>query len=96
MHTRLQARIDGRVQGVGFRYFVLECATQLELSGGVRNVQDGTVEVIAEGPREALERLLVLLHQGPRSAYVTEIKTAWEPATGEFQRFEVWPTAWFK
>jgi len=96
MHTRLQARIDGRVQGVGFRYFVLECAIQLDLSGWVRNMQDGTVEVTAEGSRAALDRLLDLLHQGPRSAYVTEVKTTWEPATGEFQSFEVWPTAWSK
>jgi len=96
MDTRLQARIDGRVQGVGFRYFVLECAIQLDLSGWVRNMQDGTVEVTAEGSRAALDRLLDLLHQGPRSAYVTEVKTTWEPATGEFQSFEVWPTAWAK
>jgi len=59
-------------------------------------MQDGTVEVTAEGSRAALDRLLDLLHQGPRSAYVTEVKTTWEPATGEFQSFEVWPTAWAK
>jgi len=92
--TRLQARVDGRVQGVGFRYFVLECANQLGLSGWVRNTGDGTVEVLAEGPREALDRLLDLLHQGPRSAYVTEVKSTWGSATGEFNRFEVRPTAW--
>ena len=56
----LHSRIEGYVQGVGFRYFVLEKAQDLGLTGWVRNCTNGDVEVLAEGTREQLEKLLVL------------------------------------
>jgi acylphosphatase len=92
--TRLQVRIDGRVQGVGFRFYVRDCADQLGLSGWVRNRRDGTVEVVAEGPRQILDTFLDLVRQGPSAAVVTEVETNWGPATGEYSSFDIRPTAW--
>ena len=88
-HARLHAMIDGGVQGVGFRMFVLDHANAMQLTGWVRNTYDGRVEVTAEGSRPALEKLLDKLRQGPRSAFVTEVKQDWQPASGEFTNFEV-------
>ena len=91
--TQLHAIIEGRVQGVGFRYFVEEYAVDLGLTGWVRNCWDGSVEVRAEGNQPALDRLLTAVQRGPRSAFVTNVKTEWQPATGEFASFRVRPTA---
>src|SRR5262245_8106354 len=87
--TRLEARVRGRVQGVGFRYFVLERADHLEISGWVANERDGTVSVLAEGPRGELERLLADLEAGPPGARVERVDASWSMATGGFQRFGV-------
>lgn len=89
---RLHAIIDGRVQGVGFRYFVKENATALGLTGWVRNRWDDTVELTAEGNRDQLERLLTFVRRGPRAAFVTEVKTDWQPGTREYKDFRVYPT----
>src|SRR5579871_5236171 len=62
--------ISGRVQGVGFRYFVQRAATQLNLTGYVRNREDGSVEVYAAGAPEQLSRFAALLQHGPRGAVV--------------------------
>lgn len=86
---RLEATVKGRVQGVGFRYHVLQLARQLGLTGYVRNRWDGSVEVVAEGERSQLERLLAYLQAGPRSARVTEVQTNWQAASGTFNSFEV-------
>ena len=87
---RLQAQVLGRVQGVGFRYFVQGEATTLGLSGYVRNAADGRrVEVVAEGPRAALERLLDALHRGPPGAYVERVDSDWAPAGGAFAGFAI-------
>lgn len=87
--ARLHAVVDGTVQGVGFRMFVLEYAQTLSLTGWVRNTYDGLVEVTAEGPQTNLEKLLDKLRTGPRAAFVTEVKKEWQPATGEFVSFVV-------
>ena len=87
--NRLHAVIDGTVQGVGFRAFVVDHAMALHLTGWVRNTYDGQVEVTAEGPRPALEKLLDRLRTGPRMAYVSEIQHEWKPFTGEFRAFTV-------
>ncbi len=86
---RLHAIVDGRVQGVGFRYFVLTAAQELHLTGWVRNRFDGSVEVMAEGPRKDLETLIFFLRKGPRSSFVSDLSTDWLPATNEFARFDV-------
>ncbi len=87
--VRLHVVIDGRVQGVGFRYYVLEIALGLDLTGWVRNTFDGQVEVIAEGERKPLEKLLESLRRGPHAAFVTDVSQEWLPASGEFIRFDV-------
>lgn len=88
-NARLHAVVEGRVQGVGFRYFVEELADALGLTGWVRNRWDGTVEVLAEGERQLLEKLLAGLRRGPRAAYVTDVQVEWQAYTGEFRRFYV-------
>lgn len=86
---RLHAIISGRVQGVGFRYFVQENAYRLNLKGWVRNRRDGSVEVEAQGIPLILEQFVQSLQQGPRSAIVSEVKTEWLPADHEFLDFRV-------
>jgi acylphosphatase len=87
--TRLHALVEGRVQGVGFRYFVLDTAETLGVTGWVRNCWDETVEVTAEGSRAKLEKLLLALERGPRSAFVSRVQTEWLEATREFKSFVV-------
>jgi len=87
--VRLHARIHGEVQGVSFRYYTQRKASELELGGLVRNHWDGSVEVVAEGKRKAVEQLLSWLHIGPPSAYVERVDAQWEKPSGEFRRFEV-------
>jgi acylphosphatase len=87
--ARLHAMVEGRVQGVGYRQFVFEVASMLQLKGWVRNRRDGSVEVLAEGSRDMLEKLLTALQRGPRMSYVTGLNPKWLPATGEFASFEV-------
>lgn len=89
MTTRLHAVVHGHVQGVGFRYFVRDRARDLGLTGWVRNLADGTVEVMAEGERERLEGLLGECREGPPMSIVREISEAWSDATGEFRGFQV-------
>jgi len=74
---------------VGYRYFVVDEAQLLRLTGWVRNLPDGSVEVLAEGPAPALERLLAALERGPRNARVSDVETTWEKAAGEAQGFGV-------
>lgn len=85
----MEALVSGRVQGVGYRYFVRDAALQLGLAGWVRNTQDGCVQVVAEGPRERLMRLLLLLERGPRLALVDRVQAEWSSATGEFRGFGI-------
>ncbi len=85
--VRLQAMVQGHVQGVGFRMFTQQAAQALGLTGFVRNTYDGDVEVVAEGQRAALESLLNELRRGPRGAYVINVSVRWLPASGEFLRF---------
>ena len=87
--SRFSAKIQGRVQGVGFRYFARECADELGIVGYARNTSDGAVEVVAEGNRGRLARFIGLLKEGPRSAVVSEVDVNWEAPTNTFDRFFV-------
>ncbi len=89
---RLHARVYGRVQGVGFRYFALNSAVKLGLVGWVRNRRDDSVEVVAEGELDVLKRLVGVLQRGSNSSSVTEVKTNLQKASGEFGSFHVRPT----
>jgi acylphosphatase len=70
---RVHVLVRGRVQGVGFRWYVREAARNLGLAGWVRNRPDGTVEVAAQGDGEMLERLRGMLREGPNGATVTAV-----------------------
>ncbi len=87
--ARLHALVEGHVQGVGFRYFVLSRAQQLNLTGWVRNTYEGNVEVMAEGEHTDLDDLLDALRKGPRSSFVSNVRENWEPPLGEFHIFDV-------
>ncbi len=87
--TRLHARIKGRVQGVGYRYFVLEAAQKLGVTGWVRNRWDGSVETTAEADRAVLNDFLGILRRGPGTAHVSDILLDWSDGTGEFLGFEI-------
>jgi acylphosphatase len=80
--ARLVVRIEGRVQGVGYRMFVRERAVALGLSGWVRNLPSGDVDLEAEGPRAVLERLLRELRSGPPASRVLHVHAEWAPARG--------------
>lgn len=86
---RLSAQVTGRVQGVGFRHFTRKTAGRLDLAGWVRNENDGSVRVEAEGPRSALDDLLDALRDGPRAARVEDVSADWQDADGSFETFEV-------
>ena len=86
---RLHAVVHGDVQGVGFRYFVQRKAQQLGLRGWVRNNDDGTVELVAEGLRPALEELRRAVEEGPRMASVDRVDVRWSSASGGLDRFEL-------
>jgi len=86
---QLRAIVHGRVQGVSFRYYTQQQALRHGLVGHVRNLPDGTVEVVAEGEPTALQALLVWLHRGPRMARVDEVQELWGEPTGRYRRFAV-------
>ena len=87
--ARIHVIVSGEVQGVGFRMFVLQAASALGATGWVRNTLIGDVEVLAEGRRDTLDKLVQILGQGPRTAQVSHLDVQWLPATGEFHHFEV-------
>ena len=78
---------SGRVQGVGFRYFVTRRAAELGITGVVRNTSDGRVEVRAEGPKSALETLQQAVQLGPHLGSVTEMDVRWMDPTGNYVEF---------
>ena len=88
--VRAHIWVKGRVQGVGFRAYVEYGARQIGgLTGWVRNVGYDTVEAIAEGEREKVDRFIAGMKDGPRSSRVDESKVEWESPTGEFAQFGV-------
>lgn len=89
MDKRLTATVNGRVQGVGFRWHVQRIACSSGLTGYVRNRHDGGVEVVAEGEESALQRLLEALRQGPPGARIDNVAVAWDEATGQYHDFGI-------
>jgi acylphosphatase len=79
----------GMVQGVGFRYFVQRRALRLGLTGFVRNLPDGNVEVEAEGDKSLLQELLNEVRTGPRLGHVSDVRIEWKPLKNEFVSFEI-------
>jgi acylphosphatase len=94
MKTR-QIRVNGRVQGVGFRYALRDEAERLGVSGWVRNCADGSVEALLQGEAHAVDALLRWARRGPRAAQVETLAEA-DPASRfnrSYRAFEIWPSA---
>jgi acylphosphatase len=83
MNVRAHVWVTGRVQGVSFRAYTQREARHQGASGWVRNLEDGRVEAIFEGPREAVDGLVAWCHQGSPGACVDDVKVSWEQPTGE-------------
>jgi acylphosphatase len=88
-HERVCVTVYGRVQGVFFRDSARRAAYELGLAGYVRNVAGGMVEIVAEGPRDALDRMAEWARSGPPAARVERVETVFGEATGEFSIFRI-------
>ena len=82
-------KVTGRVQGVGFRWFVVQAARRCDVRGDVRNLSEGSVEVRAQGSEPALERLLAALRTGPRGSRVEHVEALAPDGAWEFVDFDV-------
>jgi len=89
MKKKILIKIFGQVQGVFFRAEAQQIAESLNISGVARNLDDGTVEILAEGEEKNLEKLLQWCHQGPELARVEKVESVWQKSTGEFGSFKV-------
>jgi len=83
--------VGGRVQGVGFRYFAQHAAAHEGITGNVRNLDDGRVEIVAEGDAEAIARFERSVRQGPVGSRVDDVLVASRPAPGRFPDFRILP-----
>lgn len=88
-NQRAHLWIRGYVQGVSFRYYTRQQGTRLGLTGWVKNLPDGRVEVVAEGEAGALQAFVDWCHQGPPIAEVEEVELRWETYRGEFGHFRI-------
>jgi acylphosphatase len=87
---RAKLLVNGKVQGVGYRAFAARIASQRGLCGGVRNLDDGRVELEVEGPKDQILTLIEDLKTGPPASRVAAVAVEWSPATGRFSDFHVW------
>ncbi len=87
--VRAHVWVEGRVQGVAYRHFARTSAVRLGVTGWVRNLPDGRVEVVAEGPARDVEAFLDRLREGPSLARIDGFDVRREPATEEFEGFRV-------
>ncbi len=87
--SRVRLRIVGRVQGVGYRFFIEREAERLALSGWVRNMPDGSVELEAEGERATLEQLVDRARAGPPLSRVTRIDETWDEGARRHAGFQI-------
>jgi acylphosphatase len=85
--------VEGEVQGVGFRASAWNVARRFGVSGWVRNLSDGRVEVMIEGEKNSVEKMVGWCNRGPSGSYVTSVKVEWIPYKGEFNTFEIRGTA---
>ncbi len=85
----IKAIVKGRVQGVGYRFFVEEIAYELGIKGYVRNLFNGNVEVVAHGKEEDIKRFIARLRQGPSLAYIADIEIDWNYQTEDFADFTI-------
>jgi acylphosphatase len=88
--VRARISVSGRVQGVGYRAFTVRAAIERGLVGGVRNCEDGRVELEAEGPKDQIMSLIAALKVGPPASRVTDVRVEWVSATGRHTDFAIW------
>ena len=88
--ARAKLLITGRVQGVGYRAFTRQAASRRGLSGGVRNLDNGHVEVDVEGMKDLIEDMIKQLKIGPPGSRVQQIHIEWAIASGRFADFKIW------
>jgi acylphosphatase len=86
---RIRLRVYGRVQGVFFRATACEVARELGITGWVRNCPDGSVELVAEGPPDALDKLRAWSRRGPPGAFVSRVEETASPAQGDLKGFSI-------
>lgn len=89
MSERVEVIVRGVVQGVGYRYFVMQRVLGTGITGWVANGSRGEVLCTMEGDRALLEQVLSDLERGPASAIVKEVQAVWMPATGGFNEFSI-------
>lgn len=86
---RVRALFSGHVQGVGFRFMVSSLSARFDVTGFVRNLADGRVEMAAEGRRNELEAFVKAVETSYLQDHIRQTQLSWSPATGEFQGFEI-------
>ena len=89
MRHRLHVLYSGRVQGVGFRYSVKTLALGYEVTGVVRNLPDGRVELMAEGARHELEAFQSAIVESELKGFIRHAETAWSECKNEFRGFDI-------
>jgi acylphosphatase len=89
MEVRAEIVVNGLVQGVGFRYFVMREAQKLGLNGYVKNLYTGEVLTVVEGEKAIVEEMIKKLRVGPMHAAVKSCKVDWQEPRNEFTEFEV-------
>ncbi len=80
---------SGQVQGVGFRYTAQDIAMSLGITGWVKNLEDGRVEIVAEAKEEDLNEFLDKISKGFLGRYIKDVELSWEKPVGEFDSFEI-------
>jgi len=86
---QIHAIVDGRVQGVSYRYFTQQAAYQIGIKGWVRNLHNGTVEVLAQGTEGQLSKFIEFLRKGSPAAAVKEIEVTWQPCNNHCDIFRI-------
>ncbi|WP_287584294.1 acylphosphatase [Candidatus Borrarchaeum sp.] len=89
MSVRAHVWVSGRVHGVFFRATTRRVAKRFGLTGWVKNLRDGRVEAIFEGPREKVDEMIKFCHEGPPTAIIKNVEVKWEDPTGTFDDFDI-------
>ncbi|EMM75368.1 acylphosphatase [Leptospira santarosai] len=88
-NSRAKILVRGKVQGVGFRYYILQRAQEGRLSGYTQNLPGGEVETVVEGDKVFIEDLYKAIQRGPKGSEVKEVLISWEDPKGNFRTFEI-------
>ena len=89
MESRAHITISGNVQGVGFRFFTSKQAQSLNLVGTVKNMPNGSVDILVEGDKSTIQTFIDHVRQGPRLADVNSVDIEWQEPQNEFNRFQI-------